>query len=244
MKISIVIPARLQSTRLPEKMLADIHRKPLIVRTYEQARQSRLAEDVVVATDSQKILDALSTWKCNAVLTPEDIPSGSDRIAYVARDMDADVVINVQGDEPLIPPEMIDAAIEPFLNDANLECTTLVQKTDASGQAEIQNPNVVKVVVDRNMNAMYFSRSPIPYARNQIKDQYYYRHIGLYGYKRETLMAFAGWPKSNLERVESLEQLRLLENGISIRCIETALTSQAVDTLEDLEKVRQIIQPS
>jgi 3-deoxy-manno-octulosonate cytidylyltransferase (CMP-KDO synthetase) len=239
MNIAIVLPARLHSTRLSEKMLADIHGKPLIVRTYEQALHSELCQNVLVATDNQKILDELTRHGCKAVLTPETIQTGSDRIAYVVGDMDMDVVINVQGDEPLIPPKMIDAAIEPFLSDASTLCTTLVKRM-AMDDPDIQNPNVVKVAVDQEMNALYFSRSPIPYARHIPEDFYYYRHIGLYGYKKDVLMAFSKWAKSKLEQVESLEQLRLLEHGINIKCVETSLSSQAVDTPEDLEKVRAL----
>lgn len=238
MDIVIIIPARLQSTRLPEKMLSDIHGLPLIVRTYEQALLSKLASDVVVATDSPKILDVLLSHHCKAVLTPENIQTGSDRIAIVAQDLEAEIVINVQGDEPLIPPEMIDQAIAPFLENTATSCTTLVKRMNLEDPS-VNNPNVVKVAVDQKMNALYFSRSPIPFPR-VTDDLFYYRHIGLYGYRKETLMAFTTWPKSRLEKAESLEQLRLLEHGIKIKCVETELNSQAVDTQEDLELVRAL----
>lgn len=241
MKALIVIPARLKSTRLPEKMLADLHGKPLVVRTYEQAKKAKLADDVVIATDSERILEAVTEFGCKAILTPERIKTGTDRMAFAAQKLKADVFVNVQGDEPLINPKMIDSAIKPFLAGKMPDCSTLVQAITTDEEATLRNPNVVKVVLDREGFALYFSRSPIPYLRNSEAKIKFYRHIGLYAFRKETLLAFTKLKPSMLEQAESLEQLRLLENGYRIKCVETKLESQAVDTMEDLEKVRLLI---
>ncbi|ACF14307.1 3-deoxy-D-manno-octulosonate cytidylyltransferase [Chloroherpeton thalassium ATCC 35110] len=241
MKAVIVIPARLKSTRLPEKMLVDLDGKPLVVRTYEQAKKSRLASDVLLAVDSKRLLDIAESFGCKAVLTPENLQSGTDRIAFAAKSIDADVVINVQGDEPLIPPEMIDSAILPFIENAALPCATLIQPIVSDVPEILQNPNVVKVVTDKNGYALYFSRSPIPYQRNSDAQPKIFRHIGLYAFRKPALETFTTLPPSMLEETERLEQLRLLENGIRIKCVITNLDSQAVDTADDLAKVKAIL---
>jgi 3-deoxy-manno-octulosonate cytidylyltransferase (CMP-KDO synthetase) len=241
MKIVIIIPARLKSTRLPEKMIADLDGKPLVLRTYEQAKKSKLATDVIVAVDDKKIIGALSPFDCKTMLTPARLKSGSDRVAFIAKKMAGDVFVNVQGDEPLIEPKMIDQAIEPLLHDKRADCSTLVKSIPTSDFGLLQNPNAVKVALDRDGFALYFSRSPIPFHQNVEAQTKFYKHIGLYAYRRKTLLEFAAMRPSMLEQAESLEQLRLLENGYRIKCAITTLDSQAVDTLDDLDKVRAML---
>lgn len=244
MNITIIIPARLASTRLPEKMLADLHGKPLVVRTYEQALKSKLATEVVIATDDKRIIHAVERFGCKAVLTPTGIKTGTDRIAYAAAKLTADVFVNLQGDEPLIKPKMIDQSIEPLLSDKSVQCSTLVRPLDALMDAElIKSPSVVKVALDRNGFSLYFSRCPIPYLRNDEAKVKYYKHIGIYAFRKQALIGFPKLPHSQLESAEVLEQLRLLENGTRIKCAMTTYDSQAVDTPADLEKVRALMKP-
>ncbi|MBC8044057.1 MAG: 3-deoxy-manno-octulosonate cytidylyltransferase [Rhizobacter sp.] len=243
MKITILIPARLASTRLPEKMLADLHGKPLIIRTYEQAKKSKLATDVIIVTDDKKIIAAAEAHGCKAVMTPIGLKTGTDRIAFASQKLNSDVFVNLQGDEPLIKPKMIDQAIEPILADRKVQCSTLVRPLDRLDDELIKNPSVVKVALAHSGDALYFSRSPIPYLRNTDAPVKYYKHIGIYAFRRAVLQSFSKLPHSALEAAESLEQLRLLESGISIRCAFTKLDSQAVDTAEDLELVRKLMRP-
>ncbi len=237
-KVIIVIPARLGSTRLPEKMLADIAGKPLVVHTYLRAKQARLADEVILATDDKKILKAVSPFGCRVELTPKRLATGSDRVAFVANRLDADIIVNVQGDEPLIHPKMIDLAIAPMLQPYPPHCATLVKAVTDS--ALLASPSVVKVTLNTEGYALYFSRSPIPYLRHEVVRAKFYKHIGVYAYTRDTLLAFWRLRPSMLEKVEGLEQLRLLENGYRIKCVLTTMDSQAVDTPDDLEKVRAL----
>ncbi|MDW8464931.1 MAG: 3-deoxy-manno-octulosonate cytidylyltransferase [Chloroherpetonaceae bacterium] len=209
--VAIVIPARLCSTRLPEKMLADLAGKPLVVHTYQQALKAKLADEVVIATDDRKITDAVLPFGCKVILSPKTLKTGSDRVAFVAKSLRADVIVNLQGDEPLIHPKMIDQAIAPLLQKHSPACATLIKPFQE--HALLSNPSVVKVVVDRHGFALYFSRSAIPYHRHQSERPIYYKHIGIYAYQRETLLAFRRLRPSPLEKLEGLEQLRLLENG-------------------------------
>lgn len=236
-RVVIVIPARLGSTRLPEKMLAELAGKPLVVHTYSQAQKAKLADEVIIATDDKKILRAAMAFGCKAVLSPKHLKTGSDRVAFVAASLHADVIVNLQGDEPLIHPKMIDQAIVPMLQASPPACTTLVRHI--SDMAALSNPSVVKVVLDKAGFALYFSRSVIPYQRNASLKPLYYKHIGIYAYQRDTLLAFRQMRPSQLEKLEGLEQLRLLENGYRIYCAHTTMDSQAVDTPEDLAAVRQ-----
>ena len=237
-KVVIVIPARLGSTRLPEKMLADIAGKPLVVHTYLRAKQARLADEVILATDDKKILKAVSPFGCRVELTPKRLTTGSDRVAFVANRLDADIIVNVQGDEPLIHPKMIDLAIAPMLQSHPPHCATLVKAiTDPT---RLANPSVVKVTLNTEGYALYFSRSLIPYLRHEVARAKFYKHIGVYAYTRDTLLAFRRLRPSMLEKVEGLEQLRLLENGYRIKCVLTTMDSQAVDTPDDLENVRAL----
>jgi 3-deoxy-manno-octulosonate cytidylyltransferase (CMP-KDO synthetase) len=240
MKAVIVIPARLDSSRLKEKMLADLDGAPLIVRTWQQAMKSRLATRVVVATDSDRIAAVLRAVDAEVVMTSPDAACGTDRIAEAAEIVGGDVFVNLQGDEPLIDPDTIDMAVVPFFGQDPIDCTTLVFPLGPDERHIIDDPHVVKAVLDRRGNAMYFSRSPIPYCREIVAGTKFYRHIGLYAFRADVLKAFVSLPPSMLERAESLEQLRLLENGYRIRCIETTTDTPGVNTLEELEEVRRL----
>lgn len=244
MKAVILIPARLESSRLEKKMLADLEGMPLIVRTWQQALQSRLAGRVVVATDSREIAAVIAERGGDVVMTSPDASCGTERIAEAARKIEGDIFLNLQGDEPLIAPENIDLALEPLFSSNPPDCTTLVLPLHPDDRGQIDDPHQVKVVMDRNGFALYFSRSAIPFLRNQLPSTIFYRHIGLYAFRREVLEQFATLPSSMLEESESLEQLRLLENGFRIQCIQTLVDNPGVNTLEDLELVRKIIRES
>jgi 3-deoxy-manno-octulosonate cytidylyltransferase (CMP-KDO synthetase) len=240
MKAVILIPARLESSRLERKMLADLEGEPLIVRTWRQALKSRLAESVVVATDSLEIASVLAERGAEVVMTSPDARCGTERIAEAARKIDGEVFLNLQGDEPLISPENIDLALQPFFTDDPPDCSTLVFPLQPDDHLQIEDPHVVKVVMDLKGYALYFSRSPIPYRRTKMATTTFYRHIGLYAFSAGVLEQFAGLPASMLEEEESLEQLRLLENGFRIQCISTGIDNPGVNTIEDLELVRKI----
>jgi len=244
MNAVILIPARLDSSRLERKMLADLEGEPLIVRTWRQALKSRLAARVVVATDSVEIASVLEERGAEVVMTSPNASCGTERIAEAAEKTGGDVFLNLQGDEPLISPENIDLALEPFFSAHPPDCTTLVYPLQPGDHMQIDDPHVVKVVMDSCGFALYFSRSPIPFRRNVLPLTQYYRHIGLYAFGAGVLRKFAGLPVSMLEETESLEQLRLLENGFRIRCIKTNIDNPGVNTLEDLELVRSIIRAS
>jgi len=238
MKVLGVIPARYQSTRLPGKPLLTIGDKPMIQWVYERALTARLLHDVLVATDDRRIYDAVKAFGGQVEMTSASHPTGTDRLAEVARRHEADVIINIQGDEPLIQGEVIDAIVRPLLDDPELAMSTAkVRLTDAE---QIREPSVVKVVTDESGNALYFSRSPIPYPRNGEYAQYY-KHIGLYGYRRDFLLKYIELPQTPLEMAESLEQLRALGHGYRIKVVEVASETVGVDTPEDLERVRQIL---
>lgn len=237
MKVLCIIPARYASTRLPGKPLADIDGKPMICRVYERARAARLPYEVLVATDSEAVLEAVRRSGGRAVLTAKDHATGTDRLAEVARARaEADVIVNVQGDEPLIDPAVIDRLAAAFEDDPALQMATL--KTPMTDEAEMQNPNNVKVVTDKSGHALYFSRSLLPYPRNA--GAVVYKHIGVYAYRRAFLLQYAAMEPTPLEQAESLEQLRALENGYKIKVLETDATFIGVDTPEDLAKVNAI----
>ena len=234
MKVLCIIPARYASTRLPGKPLRDIAGKPMIVRVYERAIRAQRVHEVVVATDDERIRAAVEEHGGNAVMTRADHATGTDRLAEVAAQRpDCDLIINVQGDEPLIDPAVIDALVAPFEHDEALMMATA--KTEITDAAEMENPNNVKVVADRTGNALYFSRACIPYARNAGAKVY--KHIGIYAYRRDFLLAYAKMAQTELECSESLEQLRALENGYRIRVVETDAVFIGVDTEEDLAAV-------
>lgn len=247
MKITAVIPARYASTRFPGKALAEIGGKPMIQHVYERTARASLVSDVVVATDDERIRQAVVSFGGKCVITSADHETGTDRLAEVAAGLDADVIVNVQGDEPLIVPEMIDQAIRPFLVDAGLRMGTL--KTRIKCLHDFLSPNVVKVVTDSEANALYFSRSPLPFFRDKwqdLKDESFasgkllcFKHVGLYVYRRDFLVEFAVMTPTFLEISEKLEQLRALENGIRIHVVETDFESIGVDTPDDLNKARE-----
>ena len=238
MKILCVIPARYASTRLPGKPLADIAGKPMICRVYDRAVQAKCLSEVVVATDDQRVQQAVEAHGGKAMMTAKDHPTGTDRLAEVAAAYpDIDLIINVQGDEPLIEPSIIDALAAAFDSDADLKMATVM--TEITDEAEQMNPNNVKVVTDRNGYALYFSRSLLPYPRYR-KGVPVYKHIGIYAYKREFLLHYAKMAPTPLEETEALEQLRALENGYRIKVIRTDHRFVGVDTAEDLAMVNKI----
>ena len=244
--IVAVVPARYASTRLPAKPLVDLCGKPMIQRVVEQARQATLIDDVIVATDDKRIESVVTAFGGKAVMTPTTIATGSDRIAYVARNLpNTDIVVNIQGDEPLVDPRAIDAAVQPLVEDHNVQVATLV-KNIASAE-ELMSPHVVKAVLDKDGYAVYFSRSPIPYLRDGVEmsrwhtQHSYYKHLGLYVFRRDFLLKFALWKQSILERIEKLEQLRIIEHGGRIKATITTFDSIPVDTPEDAERVRALL---
>ena len=230
-----VIPSRYHSTRLPAKALADIGGKPMVEHVYRRAAAARGIDAVVVATDDERIVAAVEKFGGIVRMTATTHRTGQDRIAEIARDLTAPIIVNVQGDEPLIEPAMIEEAVAALAADPDAQMSTLRRRiTDA---AEYRNPNVVKVVVDAAQRALYFSRAPLPFAREPAAA---FKHIGLYAYRRDFLLELTALPQSPLETAESLEQLRALENGFRIRAVETHYDSIGVDTPEDLERVRDV----
>jgi 3-deoxy-manno-octulosonate cytidylyltransferase (CMP-KDO synthetase) len=234
-----IIPARFQSTRLPGKALADIGGRPMIEHVYRRASAARSIARVIVATDDRRIADAVQRFGGEAVMTSAAHQSGTDRLAEVAAGLACDLVVNVQGDEPLLEPDMIDEAVAPFCGDPSLEMSTLRRRIDNA--ADFQNPNVTKVVVDLDGFALYFSRAPIPHTRTGSPAATAWRHVGLYVYRRACLLRLARLPQTELERAEALEQLRALEHGIRIKAVQTAFDSIGVDTADDLERVRRLM---
>lgn len=233
-----VIPARYSSTRLPAKALAIIKRKSMIQHVYEKCLRAKLLSEVLVATDDKRIFDAVINFGGNVVMTSKAHKSGTDRIGEAVKNIKCDVVINIQGDEPMIDPRNIDKAIEPLVNDRAINVSTLCFKI--SNKKEINNPNVVKVVFDINGNALYFSRSVIPFNRDNSSTNYF-KHIGLYVYRKDYLMKLIKIKPALLELTEKLEQLRILESGCKIKVIETKIDSHSVDTLADLRKIKKLI---
>ena len=245
-----IVPARLASTRLPGKALVEIAGKPMVCWVAERARAARNVDRVIVATDSQQIVDVVQRNGIEAVLTSPDHTSGTDRVAEVADNIpEAEIVVNVQGDEPMISPATIERAVDTMAHE--------ISKTNGAGIvttwepiesiSDVRNPDLVKVVLDSNDNAVYFSRSPIPYVRDAVKYnepellKLFRKHTGLYVYRRDVLLEFTKWPASQLEQIEALEQLRALEHGIKIKVVEACAASTGVDTLADLERVRELM---
>ena len=237
MRCAIVIPARMASTRFPGKPLCDLLGKPMLQWVYEAAMRSGVATDVVVATPDNEIVEACSKFGCRAIFTSINHQSGTDRIAEVAESLVAEVYINVQGDEPLISQETIKACAKPLLDRSELEMSSCF--TDCP-EDEVENPAAVKVVLDHAGFALYFSRYPIPYPRNP-RSSSVKKHIGIYGFRRETLKRFSAWQQADIERTESLEQLRFLYQGVRIFMSEGQETPVAVDTPEQADLARQYL---
>lgn len=238
MKFLGVIPSRYASTRLEGKPLKDICGHTMIEWVYKRTKLSNL-DEVVVATDDERIYKEVEKFGGKAILTRKDHENGTSRIAEVCEKYsDYDVIVNVQGDEPLIESDMINSIIESFKNDSTISMSTLKYKLDK--MEDIENPNYVKVITDKKGYALYFSRSVIPYPR-KLDIQNYYKHVGIYGYKREFVIEYAKMEPTPLELSESLEQLRALENGYRIKVMETPYKILGVDTQEELEKVREYI---
>jgi 3-deoxy-manno-octulosonate cytidylyltransferase (CMP-KDO synthetase) len=250
MSILAVIPARYGSTRFPGKPLAIIGDKPLVVHVMEHAREAKRVDEVIVATDDARIVRAVEEYGGRAVMTSPYCATGSDRIAEVAAARpDVGIIVNIQGDEPLIPPEVIDQTVEALLGDP--ECAAATAMIRITNEQDYLSPNVVKVVCDRAGRALYFSRSPLPNLNRASAidkgaatdksgaDFWGFKHFGLYAYRREALLRFVSLPPSPLEKMEKLEQLRFLENGMKIRVVETHVDSIGVDTPEDLEAARK-----
>ncbi|HEV8182140.1 MAG TPA: 3-deoxy-manno-octulosonate cytidylyltransferase [Candidatus Angelobacter sp.] len=232
-----IIPARLASTRLPRKVLREIAGQQMITRVYEAARQSPLLQDIIIATDSEEVLQLAQASGWKAQMTSDRHRSGTDRVYEVAQRIAADVYVNIQGDEPLARPEHVDALLRP-MQDPKVMVSTI--KTPCPPQ-DVDNPNAVKVVTDPNGRAMYFSRSTIPFDRDKTGTVTHFKHLGFYAYRRGALDRFCNLPESKLEAAERLEQLRFLDNGIDIYVAETPFNTVGVDTEEDLKKVEEMV---
>ena len=239
----VIIPARLASQRLPNKVLLDLHGKPMIQRVYEQARQARTIEAVYIATDSAEIREVCSRFTENILMTRPDHPSGTDRLAEAAASLDVQTIINVQGDEPFISPALIDQLAEELTDPAVPMATAAFRIRSV---ADFTDPALVKVVMDAQQRALYFSRSPVPFPRQldiakleMLPDDFRaYGHLGIYAYQKDFLLRYAAMLPTYLEQTERLEQLRVLENGYSLRIIEATRPSLGIDTPEDLAKAR------
>ena len=242
-----VIPARYGAQRFPGKPLAMIAGKSLVQRVYEQAAKAKRLDKVIVATEDTRILEAVEAFGGDAMLTSPACATGTDRVAEVVRSYDCELVLNIQGDEPLMRPEMIDQLIEGMQADPNCVMGTLARKLDSP--ANLDNPNVVKVALTQNGNALYFSRSRIPYVRDArtgdpldwLRLGKFFKHLGIYAYRHDFLLKFVQLPQSELEKTEKLEQLRALENGFAIKVWITPHDSIGVDRPEDVELVEQIL---
>lgn len=239
MKVIAVIPARYSSSRFDGKALADIHGRPMIEWVYRQTVKSRLIEKTIVATDDERIFKAVTKFSGEVVMTSAENRTGTDRIAEAVKNIETDIVVNVQGDEPLITPEVIDNVVQPILDNPELQMTTAACKIKKKN--ELDNPNVVKVTMDHQGHALYFSRSRIPHQNSNQETFSTYKHLGIYSYRKVFLLHLTRLPQSSLEKAERLEQLRALENGYKVKVIKTEYDGIGVDTKEDLEMVIKLI---
>lgn len=239
MKIIAMIPARYEASRFPGKLMKNLAGKPVILRTYEATKRSNLFDDVYVVTDSEVIYDAIKSNGGKAIISLNEHESGSDRIAEAIESVNADIVVNVQGDEPFIDRESLQNLLKVFRKDTErqIDVATLMIKMDV--EAEINNPNNVKVVVDEQNFAMYFSRAPIPFPRDKANATYF-KHIGIYAFRKEALLKFSKFPINTLEATEKLENLRFLANGLKVKLVETNAIAIGIDTPEDLENANAI----
>ncbi len=238
MKVIGVIPARFGSTRFEGKPLVDICGKTMIQRVYEQTQKARLINEVYIATDDDRIRDKAESFGAKVIMTSREHTCGTDRIAEAIQNVEGEIILNVQGDEPLIEPEALDAVIKPLVEDSNIEMATLI--TPIEDESEWHDPNIVKVVKDKNDFALYCSRSLIPYSREGDTGEVF-KQIGVYAYRRDFLLAFARMEPTPYEKVEKLEQLRALENGYKIKLVETTYNPISVDVPEDVAKVESIL---
>lgn len=238
-----VIPARWGSTRFEGKVLADLLGKPVVQHVWENAKKAKTLDDLVVACDNERIMKVVEGFGGKAVYTSPDQPSGTDRLAEVVNPMDVKIVVNIQGDEPLVKPIMIDNLVMSLDDEKAAQMATMIKKID--DYSDLTNSNVVKVIFDKNGYAIYFSRYAIPYNRinaaNKDKKPVYYKHIGMYAFTKDFLFTFRNLPKSALENAEKLEQLRVLEYGYKIKVVETKFDTVGVDTHDDLIKVKEIL---
>jgi len=241
MKIIAVIPARYASTRFPAKLMQDLGGKTVITRTYEAAVATQLFDDVFVVTDSDLIFDEILSQGGKAIRSIKEHESGSDRIAEAVANLEVDIVVNVQGDEPFIDRDSLAKVIEVFRNDAEQKVDLASLMREITNETDINNPNNVKVVVDQKGFALYFSRSVIPYPREKNVGVRYFQHIGIYAFRKQALLDFYQLPMMSLEASEKLEQLRYLEFGKRIKMVETTHVSIGIDTPEDLEKARLLL---
>ncbi len=241
-KVIVVIPARYASTRLPGKPLVPLAGKPMVQHVYERAKRAQTVHRVMVATDDQRIMDAVTAFGGEARMTRSDHRTGTERIAEVAVHEAGDVFVNVQGDEPLIDPVAIDTAVGALLEEPQAQISTVATPIRHAG--DIMDPNVVKTVLDFDGNALYFSRAPIPWIRDTQQKLHvkYWKHLGLYVFQREALLEFPTLPQGELEKIEQLEQLRWLENGWNIRVAEVAHDAVSVDVPEDVARVEKLMQ--
>ncbi|PCI12083.1 MAG: 3-deoxy-manno-octulosonate cytidylyltransferase [Flavobacteriaceae bacterium] len=240
MKVIAMIPARLEATRFPRKLLQDLGGKSVIVRTYEAAKNTDLFEEVFVVTDSQLIFDEIVSNGGKAVMSLQEHQSGSDRIAEAIQNIDANIVVNVQGDEPFTDANSLRDLLAVFVDDTDNKIDIASLMFQISDADEIKNPNNVKVVMDVNECALYFSRSVIPFSRDDSKVDYY-KHIGIYAFRKEALLKATSLPMNDLEQIEKLEQLRFLANGMKIKMVKTNQQPIGIDTPEDLEKARELL---
>lgn len=249
MKVIAVIPARYASTRLPGKPLLKIRDKTIVQMVYERTTESARLDDVIVATDDERIRDHVADFGGHVVMTSKEHATGTDRIAEVVRDLDAEIVVNVQGDEPLITHRVIESILPPFERDPAVQMTTI--RTEITDRRDLFNPNVVKVVTDQNGNAIYFSRSPIPFRKNPQMALFFdvsyedvtkwYRHVGLYAYRKHFLSDFSQMEAGVLEQLEGLEQLRALEHGARIHVVDSQYAGVGIDTHEDYIRLKEFL---
>ncbi len=242
MRVVCVIPSRYESSRFPGKPLADLCGKPMIRHVYERVLRAKTVTEAAVATDDRRIFAAVEKFGGRAIMTADRHRSGTDRIAEAAAALNLeenDIVVNIQGDQPIFEPAQVDEVVEPLLADASIPMSTLIYRIVR--EEEIAHPNAVKTVFDKDHFALYFSRSTIPYDRDGVYEANYYKHHGIYAYRRHFLDTFSRLPQGTLEKLEALEQLRALEHGYRIKVVETAYDSVEVDTPAELTRVKEII---
>ena len=240
-KFSIVIPARLESSRLPRKILLEIGGEPMLYRVWKQATKMSYCDEIIIATDSQEVFDRARAWGAEVKMTPKDCNSGTERIVSLISELSGDFILNIQGDEPFIPEQLLNALVARWLE---CNCDVVTPVREITSVDELFDDNLVKVVRAYDGRALYFSRSAIPHARNHVKEEWlsvaqYWAHVGVYGYKREVLLGYASLAESLNEQIERLEQLRLLENGFQIQTLETKYQPIGVDTIDDLQVARE-----